>query len=217
MFLKVLDFAYGRGNLPFGGFKKLWELWAMVFFSLVFSEVLPFSTQLTFLGYPLAVLVISGILSLWLSSFLHSPFGFLKGVVPSGVPALGVPFISVLMLISSWMRPLVLTMRLTMAAVLMVTLEGIFHYFCVETSDLSLASSYSEVASLSSDSAWVASNILLCWRENVGLFSMGFLGFSGVLGLEKLFYMSFQVTLLASLMMIYQLEHVGSFKVSKVA
>jgi len=128
LFAKVMIFAYGREPLALGGFKKVWEVWAMVYFSLVFREITPFRTQITFLGYPLGVLVFTGILSLWVSSFLSSPVGFISGIVPSGVPVAGVPLVVVLVGARRLLRPVVLSMRLTIAAVIMVTLEGIFHY-----------------------------------------------------------------------------------------
>lgn len=96
---KLLNFVYGRDPLVLGGFKKMWEVWAMVYFSLVLREVLPFRTQVTYLGYPLAVLVVRGMLSLWTSSFFSSPVKFIGGLVPSGVPVGGVPFVMVLVII----------------------------------------------------------------------------------------------------------------------
>lgn len=139
LFNKVVSFAYGREPLVLGGFKKVWEVWAMVYFSLVFREITPFSTQITFLGYPLAVLVFAGMLSLWASSFSINPVGFIGGIIPPGVPAIGAPFVILLMGVRGLLRPVVLTIRLRIAAILMVTLEGIFHYWCVKVADVHLA------------------------------------------------------------------------------
>lgn len=136
----LLRFAYGRGSESLGGFKKVWEVWALVYLSLVFREITPYRTQITFLAYPLAVVVFSGFLALWLSSFFSSPSFFVSRLIPSGVSFIGAPFMMVLLSLRRLVRPVVLTMRLTMAAIIMVTVEGIFHYWCVKAGDLHLVS-----------------------------------------------------------------------------
>lgn len=136
LFGEALSFFYGRGALLSGGLKRFWGVWAIVYFSLVLREVLPFRTQVTFLGYPLVVLTVAGMLSLSLSSLLAHPVKFIAGLVPSGVPRVGAPVIIVLLLVRRLLRPFVLAMRLTMGAIIMVTLEGIFHFWCVKVGDL---------------------------------------------------------------------------------
>ena len=191
--LKILNFVNGRFYLPTGGFKKLRETWALVFFSMVVSEALPYRVQITFLGYPLAILVFRIIFSLWVSSFFQGPTEFIKGIIPSGVSGAAAPFISILVLVRRWMRPLVLVMRISMAAILIVTLEGIFHYFSIRLYDHYLVR--------------LNNKGLIFWSENFGIFRAGFLTISGVLGLDKLFYMRFQVLLLFSLLTMYHQEH----------
>lgn len=95
------------------------------------------------------------------------------------------------------MRPLVLVIRLRIAAIIMVTLEGIFHFQYVQSGDNYLFSLVDKIVPF-----------LSIWCENLGLFRFIFLSISGVLGLEKLFYISFQVFLLCSLLLVYQREHV---------
>lgn len=191
--LKILNFVNGRFYLPTGGFKKLRETWALVFFSMVISEALPYRIQVTFLGYPLAILVFRIIFSLWFSSFFQGPIEFIKGIIPSGVSGAAAPFISILVLVRRWIRPLVLVMRIRMAAILIVTLEGIFHYFRMRLYDHYLVR--------------LNNKGLIFWRENFGIFRAGFLTISGVLGLDKLFYIRFQVLLLFSLLTMYHQEH----------
>ena len=45
------------------------------------------------------------------------------------------------------------------------------------------------------------------WRQNIGLLGLIYMRGCRALALEKFFYLSFQVILLASLVMVYQQDH----------
>ena len=86
MFLGIFKEAHGRGDFGMGGFKKFWEIWVLMFLSLVFREVLPCGTQLTFLVYPLFVFAVGGVFSLAVSSFFTRPVKYMARFIPSGIP-----------------------------------------------------------------------------------------------------------------------------------
>ncbi len=128
---RVLDLIIGRNSLGFGGLKRWLEIWGGVYLSLVVSEAIPFGLQLSYLGFPTAVFVGTTMMAMWVSSFITSPVKFISGLVPAGVSLRGSPFIIPLVAISRMLRPIVLVTRLTMAAVITVTIDGIFHFWCV--------------------------------------------------------------------------------------